>query len=273
MAKDIAALSRRIAPLQEKLADRGFDEILLGGSASIGVLDLVWEGKPLALRDIDVYLVWGKQVAEDDAKDLARYLEGPEVGALDCAGVTTHVRANPRAPGPEKYRYLAGWGMNFVREGSILDLTVYHSQSEIPLNGIFSSDTVKLRLAGVTLEELVEREIRKHSLEELIRRKIVRDEAGGYEDWRKREPRLIRWIEVERDPAVQAIRVARGLLRYGLTQVPDAIAEPFRRLAAERRPYDETRWRSGLARMAADGQTSLGHALLRQLGFDWLLEK
>ncbi len=270
MQNDLIALSRRLDPLQERLAERGFDELFVGGSASIGILDAVWEKKPLSLRDLDVYLIYGKQVSEAEARDLAAFLEGPEVGTLDHAGVTTHIRANPRLPASERYNYLAGWGMNFVKDGNVLDLTVYHSRAEIPLNGIFSSDTVKIRLEDMSLEEAV-REIVRGTLDNLIERKIIRDEAGGYEDWRKREPRVIRWIEVERDPAVQALRVARGLIRYGLTTVPDDIREPFQKLAEDRKPHDKKRWATALKRLEQDGQAAIALPMVRAMGFGWLL--
>ncbi len=271
MERDVPNLSRRLAPLQERLRARGFEEILIGGSAALGILDVVWHGAPLNLRDLDVYLIFGRKMERAEAVTLAQWLSVPEIGTLDAAGVTTHIRTNPKLPVPARFSYLAGWGMNFVKNDSILDLTVYHSIEEISLNGIFSSDTIKLRLAGTSLETLARDTIAEGSWEALRAAGVIKDDEGGYEAWRNKRPALLRWQEVERDPAVQSLRVVRSLQRYGLSHVPREIAEPFRRLAALKKPHDVSRWNSGLARLGEDGKEANALAMLRELGFSDLL--
>lgn len=272
MERDLAGLSRRLLPLQKRLGERGFSEILIGGSAAVGILDSVWHGDELNLRDLDVYLIFGRKMEKSDAVALAAWLTLPELGALDEAGVTTHVRTNPALGLPERFQYLAGWGMNFVKGASILDLTVYHSADEILLNGIFTSDMIKVRLGAESLEELARTQLATGTLPDLMARGVIRDEHGGYLAWRQKQPKILHWQEIERDPAVQSLRVVRGLLRYGMDRVPSEIARPFQDLARQGKEYDRARWATGLARLQEGASASTALAMVREIGFGWVLE-
>jgi len=270
MNERLEQLSEWIGEAQKILSEEfGIPEVYIGGASSISILDHVWHREPLVLRDLDLYVVHGKPVDKDQALKIAARLETPKIGKLAPAGVTPHFRCNPALPMPERNSYLTGWGLDFLRGNDVMDITLNHSRDELSLNGIFSCDMVKIRLmAGQSLVETIRDELLKFSYTELVAKGTLYDEHEGYPAWRSREPRVINWHEVERDPIVQSVRVARSLGKHGLDRVPSEIVR-FVRPRIERRPeYDRTKLRVALQRVENDPRSFAERHMLSQMGME-----
>lgn len=268
MGHELNALSDLLWELQQKLRKRfGIREIFIGGASSIAILDHVWHFDPLTLRDLDIYVIRGEAVDRDYAESVAAALQSEKLGVLAPAGVTPHIRGNPALPFPECNHYQSGWGFDLLRPGHTVDVTLYHSEADVPLNGIFSLDMVKLQL--LTDQSLVDRvtaELRRYSYESLLVRQVIRDPHGGYADWRKRRPKVINWHEIDRDCVVSSVRVVRTLGKLGCENVPSEILR-YLRPRLERRPqFSSEKFAVALERVKSDSASVVEKRMLRQVG-------
>jgi len=268
MSDELVRLSDLLWELQLKLRKHfGVQEILVGGASSLAILDHVWHREPIALRDLDVYVVRGTNVDREYAQAMAEALQSERLGSLHADGVTPHVRGNPALPFPERDNYQSGWGFDLVRGPQTVDMTLYHSENEVPLNGIFSFDMVKLRLlTDQPLVDCVRSELRRFSYEQLLVSGVLRDLHGGYSDWRKKMPRVVNWYEIERDCVLSSVRVVRSLGKIGCENVPPDIVR-FLRPRLERRPqFNAKKFAAALERMKADPTVVVEKRMLKQVG-------
>lgn len=268
MNSELKKLSEKMKALQAALREFGVEEFFIGGASSIALLDHVWYRADLVMRDLDIYVVRGQKVDESWARALAARLESKELGALASSGVTPHIRGNPHLAAPDRYHYQSGWGFDLLHSDVSFDLTLYHSEAEISLNGLFDCDMVKIRMrTDQSLRDLITEELNRFSYDALMVKGVIYDPHGGYASWKAREANLKSWHEVERDPVVQTVRVVRTLGKLGYRHVP---AEIMRRLRPqiERRPeYSREKLEKALRRVENDPWVTEEKRMLRELGF------
>ncbi len=273
MSSKLEDLSQWLWELQTKLKrDFEIEEIYIGGASSVAILDHVWFRSPVILRDLDIYVVCGQKVDKGYAEIMAMTVQSDSLGMLDPVGVTPHIRGNPEKPSPERENYLAGWGFNLFKGQSSMDVTLYHSESEMPLNGIFNFDMIKLRLrTDQSLADFARAELSQFSYEELLVRKAVQDPHGGYLSWKKKEPKVVNWHEVDRDPIVQAVRVVRSLGKLGCGNVPSEIVRHVRPQIEKRTGYDKAKLEAALGRVEKDPRVRAERRMLLEVGLGRLI--
>ncbi len=212
---DLYQLSDWLCILQKELHDVGqIDKIWIGGGSARAILDHLYFDKTLTMRDLDVFAVAKRRVTAEYVEQFGRDLGDEAFGFFS----TNDLRNRPRVPNDKpvlvRNDYVAGWGLHWIRSnGEILDLSVYHSQADLDLNGIFDIDTVMIPLAyDETVVDFATR-LREVSYEELVAEGKVYDRYGGYDQWTKGEIKIVNWLDIESDPLLKVMRVVRTLFK------------------------------------------------------------
>jgi len=228
----LSELSAQIESIQGALdRDFGLDRISLGGGSARAVLDAIYFGKPLDPRDVDLMVVAGRQVSAADARRIGRALERAIPGAT-LVGVEARPRGNPRLPPDESHRYVAGHGFFLSIGGRRFDVSLYHQQEDLDLNGALDIDTIRLPLDGGRTLLDVHDGMRGLTYRRAINAGLVSDPHRGYRAWQRNRLRVVHPAEIESKPALWSIRLARSYGRAGYREMPDQVVGLLRRAAA-----------------------------------------
>lgn len=216
ISPELAALSRRVREVQEGLWKRyGIARVHIVGGGARAILDHLYAGKPLKMRDLDVFVPAGRKVDAAFVSEIGRELASPGLGRFIREELRSRPRANPALSAPERYAYVAGYGSFFDLDGSILDLSLFHSDKDLELNGLADADCIRIILSHEEDLAAWARRSRGRSAAELVREGGLADPFGGYEAWLKGEMRIVHWDELERDGVNAAIRLTRLYAKRG----------------------------------------------------------
>ena len=230
-SQELNRVSRRLNALQNMLFEKyGIDTIYIGAGSSLAVLDHVLQGKELVMRDLDTFACIEEEMTADKARTMGQYLESPEIGRFSQHDVRPRRRGNPNLPAPEAYDYNAGFGLFLVDDAdTILDLTVFHSHSDLLLNGIMNVDRVRIRLEHGT--SLVEQLAPLLTIEEVsLVTAGVEDEFAGYKSWTNSSAELVNEFDVKRAPLETILRIIRGFAKFARPNLTESTEFKLRRL-------------------------------------------
>lgn len=213
---ELTAISNRIEEFRANLAQHfGIKDIFVGGGSSRAILDHLYDGKPLEMRDLDIFVVAGREVTEDWARSIGQKLESPTLGKFSDKDLRPRPRGNPALPLPQRHRYNAGFGFFWLGgTPDIFDISIFHQVTDLQLNGIFDIDTVMIPVRGSFIEGLRQSLVGK-DYATVVREGGVLDRFQGYSAWRKQNLTIIHWDEIDRDPVLNGIRVARTMAKVG----------------------------------------------------------
>ncbi|MDC0672296.1 hypothetical protein [Nannocystis radixulma] len=222
-------LSDWLAPIQQSLVRRGYPRTYLGGSSARELLDCILFDEPLALRDIDLYLV--RDGSSGDLRSLCRDVE--QGGHARVGRIREKRRANPDLPGDACYQHVVGEGAHLHAKGRpILSLNVLHRRGDLALNGLFDVDTTFLCIDNH--QPLAEYALLAARHREdpggLHAAGLILDPHHGYLAWRNKAPAIVHWQEVARCPAQQAFRMVRTLAKASRHCVPPDLLRGYEKI-------------------------------------------
>lgn len=252
----LARISLKVAAVQAGLADQlGVRTVYLGGGSIMTILDHLYRGLPLEVRDLDVMAVVGRTVTPEMALELGHALEGGELGRLSVKDQRPRPRVNILLEPAKRQGYNAGQGFYWLdsRTGEILDLSLYHSMKDMLLNGILDLDCVMLRLdEGESLEQVAREDFTRSSYDALVANGRLLDRFEGYRSWLDRNPHVVKWPNVERDPCQIAIRVIRSFGKVGRRELPPRVTQRLKGLIESSAPTDAFQTIRGLLKILGD---------------------
>ena len=200
----------------------GIDRLYVGAGSARAILDTIYFGAPLKMRDLDVFAVADRPVDRAFAVQVGQSLDSPAVGELSTGDIRPRPRGNPNLPPEEQRKYNAGFGLFWQEGPNIFDLSIYHGPEDLRLNGIFDMDTVLIPISSdESLADVVER-LTNRSYAQAVEDGIVVDTSNGYVGWVQASPKIANWTEVERDPLVQVLRVIRNYGKSGTAEMDPA---------------------------------------------------
>lgn len=222
-------LAHWLAALQRVFQAEGYTALYIGGGSAREILDHLHHREPLAMRDLDLYLLRGRRAEIADLRRVVGRLVDQGLVAGGAMRVRRKIRANPALPLPARDRHVIGYGVHLVAPGlPILSLGVLHGLGDLALNGLFDVDTINLRL-GIT-DRLGEDPV------------SVLDPHGGYAAWRAHAPQVVHWAEVQRCYIRHGLRIARCFGRAGHERLSPAFLALHRaHRPEERRGIDSQR--------------------------------
>lgn len=264
----LTRVSDRLTALQARLfAGYGISTIYIGAGSSLAVLDHCLDGKDLVMRDLDIFACLGKEMTESTAFEMGRSLESAEIGRFSAHDVRPRRRGNPNLPLPEAFDYNAGYGFFMLDEAdAILDLTVFHTEEDMLLNGIMNVDKVRIRLdVGTSLVEQLAPlfEMGVGGLGEIG----LEDPHGGYRCWRAGTAELANEFDVRRAPLQTILRIIRTFAKFPKPSISGRTCDQLRRLMADSEDNSVAfHTIRGLIKMLNDRNAVWELKLLRDLG-------
>ena len=207
------------------------------------------------MRDLDVFAIANQEVTVDLLNTIGAHLETEEFGFFSRKDLRSRPRVPLDKPLLTRNDYVAGFGLHWLRKnGEILDLSVYHSKSDIDLNGIFDIDTTMIPLTpDFSLIDFAKK-AKELSYEQLCEEGYLYDRYDGYMKWREGELRIINWLDIEADPLLKISRVVRTLFknqRYSFTNEEE---KNFRYLLNDAQVKNPLQMTRGLLKVLADKQ-------------------
>lgn len=206
----------------------GISELFIGGGSARALLDAMYLGRALDMRDLDVFVIAGPEVNETKARAVGEELESKTVGVFSADDLRPRPRGNPALPEPARSLYNTGFGFFFKHDEDIFDLIMVKTKADLDLNGLFDFDSVLLKVGDEGLESVLGK-VAQQAPADLIKAGVLSDAHQGYEHWLSGLGTVAHWAEVEREPASQSLRVARSLTKIGHQEVPAELLPRLRR--------------------------------------------
>jgi hypothetical protein len=151
-------------------------------------------------------------------------------------------------------------------DDAILDLTVFHSDADMELNGIMNVDKVRIRLDyGTSLEQQLSPLFAENipALDEVG----IDDPHGGYRSWQAGTAELANEFDVRRAPLQTILRIIRTFAKFSFPSISEPTCEQLRQLMADSEDNSVAfHTIRGLIKMLNDRNAIWELKLLRDLG-------
>lgn len=223
-ALPIRRLSSILASVATELRERhGLTRLYVGGGSALALLDFVYAGAALRMRDFDMFVVADRPVDEELAHAIGKALDSAELRFLPryvYARRRTHCEREP---------FIAGWGALWDAHGVEVDLSIFHDDSALDLNGLMNVDRILIPLPpGKTLKDVVAAMVRTESAEEAALAGLVVDPCGGYASWTHKSPAIVAWKAIHAAPIECSMRIVRACAsKMHLHRLHPELADPL----------------------------------------------
>ena len=224
-ALPIRRLSSILASVAGELRDRhDLTRLYVGGGSALALLDHLFAGAALRMRDFDMFLVADRPVDRELALRVGESLDSAELRFLPkyvYARRRTHVAREP---------VIAGWGALWDAQGVEVDLSMFHDDSALELNGLMNVDRILIPLPpDKTLNEVAAAILTTGSAEAATVAGLVADPCGGYASWVHRSPAIVAWNAIHAAPIECSMRIVRACAsKMHRNRLHAELADPLR---------------------------------------------
>jgi len=224
-ALPVRRLSGILSLVASELRDRfGLTRLAIGGSSAPALLDHLFSGSALKMRDFDLILIADVPVEAELLRSI-----GTAVDGTDLRFLPRYVYPRRRARGDQEL-WTAGWGLLWDAEGMEVDLSVFHDDTALTLNGLMNVDRILIPFsADTSLNDLAARMLMAGSPEAALEARLFEDPSGGYASWLHRSPVIVAWDAIHASPIECAIRIVRACAnKLHLHHLHAEVADPLR---------------------------------------------
>ena len=224
-ALPIRRLSSILASVAGELRDRhDLTRLYVGGGSALALLDHLFAGAALRMRDFDMFLVADRPVDRELALRVGESLDSAELRFLPkyvYARRRTHVAREP---------VIACWGALWDAQGVEVDLSMFHDDSALELNGLMNVDRILIPLPpDKTLNEVAAAILTTGSAEAATVAGLVADPCGGYASWVHRSPAIVAWNAIHAAPIECSMRIVRACAsKMHRNRLHAELADPLR---------------------------------------------
>lgn len=263
-----AILSRVAAELRDRF---GLTNLAIGGASAPALLDHLFAGAALRMRDFDLIAVADRCVDQDLARSIGEALDDPALRFLP-----RYVYPRPRSRG-ENSLWTAGWGCIWNADGVEVDLSIFHDDDALGLNGLMNVDRILIPFgADRSLNEIAAAMLTAGSPEEAIRTGLIEDPWGGYASWAHRSPAIVAWNAIQASPIECSIRIVRACAtKLHVAHMHPELADPLRAAIEQGRERGDRFLRvRNLVKLFHDDRAAVELEMLHALGAfgHWLPE-
>ena len=224
-ALPVRRLSEILSLVSSELGERfGLTRLAIGGSSAPALLDHFFSGSALRMRDFDLILVADAPVEGELLRRIGAAVDGTELRFLP-----RYVYPRRRARGDHEL-WTAGWGLIWDAQGMEIDLSVFHDDAALALNGLMNVDRILIPIGtAASLNEIAARMLTAGSPEGALAGRLFADPCGGYASWVHRSPVIVAWDAIHASPVECAIRIVRACAsKLHLHQLHAELADPLR---------------------------------------------
>jgi hypothetical protein len=225
-ALPVRELSATVSLVAAELRDRfGLTKLSVGGGSAPALLDHFFSGTALRMRDFDLIVVAHEEVKENLARNIGQALDSPQMRFLP-----RYVYPRRRSRCDSGELWTAGWGLIWDAQGMEVDLSIFHDDDALELNGLMNVDRIRIPLGtGMTLNQIAARMLEAGSAEAAIVEGLVEDPCGGYASWVHRSPVIVAWNAILASPIECAIRIVRACAnKFHLAHLHPELGDPLR---------------------------------------------
>lgn len=201
----------------------GVDEVSIGGGTARSLVQHLLLGTPFVFRDFDIVFSANQEVTAAKVKEMGLILQKKGLGRFSEENLRPRPRYNPQLPAEQAAKYNAGYGFYVIsNEGMEFDVTVFHSEAAMDLNGILDIDKLRVRLdVNKSVADLF-------SNKNLFQAAIVDPDGGLSVVLKGGNPKVSNWPAIQTDPTNAVIRVVRGLAKFNALPVDELTARKIR---------------------------------------------
>jgi len=224
-ALPVRRLSSILSIVSAELRDRfGLTKLFIGGASAPALLDHLFSGSALRMRDFDLILAADRIVEQDLARSIGEAIDCPELTFLP-----RYVYPRARSRGDHDLWH-AGWGVIWDAHGVEVDLSIFHDEAALELNGLMNVDRILIPLPPEqSLNEIAAKMLIAGSAEAMVEAGLVHDPCGGYAGWVHRAPAIVAWQAIHASPIESSIRIVRACAnKLHLTHLHSELADPLR---------------------------------------------
>ena len=224
-ALPVRRLSAILSSVADELRDTfGLTRLAIGGASAPAVLDHLFAGSALKMRDFDLILVADRPVEQELARRIGEAVDRSELRFLP-----RYVYPRLRSRGDGEL-WEAGWGLIWDAQGVEVDLSIFHDQNALELNGLMNVDRILLPFSAETsLNDIAARMLTAGSAEAALEMALFDDPCGGYASWVHRAPVIVAWNAIHASPVECAIRIVRACAnKLHLAHLHPELADPLR---------------------------------------------
>lgn len=225
-ALPVRRLSAILELVANELRDRfGLTKLAIGGGSAPALLDHLFTGSALRMRDFDLVLAADRPVGQELARTIGMALDSPDMRFLP-----RYVYPRRRSRNPDEPLWEAGWGVLWDVNGMEVDLSIFHDESALELNGLMNVDRMLIPLPpGMTLKEIAARMLTAGCGPCSLDTGLIYDPSGGYLAWTQRSPSIVAWNAIHASPIECAIRIIRTCVnKLHITKLNADLADPLR---------------------------------------------
>lgn len=201
----------------------GLTRLAIGGSSAPALLDHLFDGTALKMRDLDLIVIADRQVDEELVRSIGAALDGPDMRFLP-----RYIYPRMRARDDQQL-WNAGWGVIWDSHGTEVDLSIFHDSDALSLNGLMNVDRILIPFsASTSLNQIAASMLMAGSADSSLAAGLFEDPWGGYASWVHRSPVIVAWNAVHAAPIECAIRIVRASAnKLHLTHLPPSVADPL----------------------------------------------
>src|ERR1700741_4064261 len=223
-ALPVRRLSGILSLVANELRDRfGLTRLAIGGSSAPALLDHLFSGSALRMRDLDLIVVADRPVEEELLRGI-----GAAVDGADLRFLPRYVYPRLRARADHEL-YAAGWGLIWDAQGMEVDLSIFHDDAALALNGLMNVDRILIPFgADASLNETAARMLTCGAADAALEVGLFDDPCGGYASWVHRSPVIVAWDAIHASPIECAIRIVRACAnKLHLNHLHAEVADPL----------------------------------------------
>lgn len=223
-ALPVRRLSGILSLVADELRERfGLTRLAIGGSSAPALLDHLFSGSALKMRDLDLIVVAERPVEEELLRRIGTAVHGEELRFLP-----RYVYPRLRARDDHEL-YTAGWGLIWDAQGMEVDLSIFHDDAALTLNGLMNVDRILIPFGPDTsLNEISARMLTCGSADAALEARLFEDPCGGYASWVHRAPVIVAWDAIHASPIECAIRIVRACAnKLHLNHLHAEVADPL----------------------------------------------
>ena len=269
----VRQLSAILATVASELHEQfGLIKLAIGGGSAPALLDHLFSGTALRMRDLDLVLIADRPVEESLARAIGEALDSPQMRFLP-----RYVYPRRRSREECKELWVAGWGAIWDARGLEVDLSIFHDAASLNLNGLMNVDRIRIPFgADRSLNDIAADMLKAGSPEAAIAAGLVEDPYAGYASWGYRNPSIVAWNAILASPIECAIRIVRACAhKLHLSHLRPELADPLQYAIAQGHERGDRfiRVRS-LVKLFHDDRVGAELEMLHELGgfLHWLPE-
>ncbi|HEX7829021.1 MAG TPA: hypothetical protein VF787_05170 [Thermoanaerobaculia bacterium] len=224
-ALPVRRLSSILASVSAALRDHfGLTKLFIGGGSAPALLDHLYSGTALRMRDLDLILVAERAVDQELARRIGEAADTPELRFMPRY---IYPRRRTRS---EREPVVAGWGVIWDAQGTEVDLSMFHDERALELNGLMNIDRILIPLPPEkTLNQIAAELLLSGTPELAILNGLVSDACGGYASWGHRSPAIVAWNAIHAAPIECSMRIVRACAsKLHLGHLHPELADPLR---------------------------------------------